>query len=251
MVLKETLKTIEDIAKAEGLSQPYVVGGMPRDKVLNHITSVPDIDITTGDSDSYYLARAIADKMGISEEDFTKFDDGHIQLIISPFKADFSSNFKVPGIRMMLKKAGISKPTSMQEELYSRDFTCNAMLLSMDLGKVLDPIGLGMPDIEKKMLRTCLPAKITFEESPNRVVRVFYLAAKLGFSVDEEIREWIANNVNIIEKIDDKYFIKKMSQALQHDAKRTVSLLDSMKLWKHIPYTEAFAPYMSKHVERI
>lgn len=251
MVLKELLKSIQDIAHKEGLSTPYIAGGMPRDKVLNRITKLPDIDITTGDGDSHFLARSVAEKYNLKGDNYKVLDDGHAQIVIAPFKIDFSSNFKAPGIRRMLKKAGMNSPTPMQEELYSRDFTCNAMLLTMDLKTIKDPTGLGMPDIKKKVLRTCLPADITLKESPKRIPRVFYLAAKLGFSVDHEIREWIVNNPEILKEVNDKYMQQKLTQAINYDENRTVRLLDSLKLWQHIPYMESLAPHMEKHIGRI
>lgn len=252
MVVKELLKTIQDIAHKEGLSVPYIVGGMPRDKVLDRITKMPDIDLTTGDDDSHYLARAIADHYNIQEgENYQIMDDGHSQINIGPLKVDFSSNFKAPGIRGMLRKAGMKNPTPMQEELYSRDFTCNAMLLDMDLKTIKDPTGLGMPDIKKKILRTCLPASITLGESPKRIPRVIYLAAKLGFSVDEEIRKWIMQNPDKLKEAGEQYIKQKINQALDYDEKRTVELLDALNLWQHIPYMERLAPHMEKHVERI
>ena len=39
------------------------------------------------------------------------------------------------GIDELLIRFGITKPTDMQRELFSRDFTCNALLLSFDLIK--------------------------------------------------------------------------------------------------------------------
>lgn len=251
MVLKELLNTIQEIAAKEGLSPPMIVGGMARDKVLNRITKLPDIDITTGDDDSNYLGRAVAQHYNLEGDSYKVFDDSHAQAIIAPFKIDFSSNFKAPGIRGMLKKAGMKNPTPMQEELYSRDFTCNAMLLTMDLKTVKDPTGLGMPDIKKKILRTCLPAKIALGESPKRIARVVYLAAKLGFSIDEEIRQWIINNPDRIKEGGDKYNIQKLQQAMKYDESRTVRLLDTMKLWQHVPYMDSLAPHMARHMERI
>ncbi|MES1987437.1 MAG: helix-turn-helix transcriptional regulator, partial [Pseudomonadota bacterium] len=45
--------------------------------------------------------------------------------------------------------------------------------------------------IKSKTLRTCLPAAITLGYDNKRVVRILYMAAKLDFSVDQEIIDWV------------------------------------------------------------
>ena len=95
-----------------------------------------------------------------------------------------SSNFNTPNITELLVKQGIKEPTDLQREMYSRDFTCNALLLDLDLKTVIDPTKQGVKDIHAKVIRTCLAPEITLTANKNRVVRAIYLAAKLDFDLD-------------------------------------------------------------------
>ena len=56
-------------------------------------------------------------------------DDGHSSIFLGNLKIDFSSNFIVGNIDELLNNIGISNPTNMQREIFSRDFTCNSLLM--------------------------------------------------------------------------------------------------------------------------
>lgn len=233
MTLTEILQLIERIANEKGISQPFLCGGVPRDKVMGRLNQLADIDITNGDKTIFNLSKEVA--MAIPGSEIKTMPDKHAQIKIDDLKLDFSSNFRVPNIEVMLKGVGLNNPTDLQCELFSRDFTCNALLMSFDLEKIYDPTGLGLKDIENKVLRTCLPARITLGSQGRRVVRVIYLAVKLGFEVDAEIIEWVKENPRSILDAKPKQISEKLGKAVQIDRERTVHLLDEMKLWPMLP----------------
>lgn len=243
MKIIELLSTIAKVAERVGTSTPFVCGGTPRDKILNRAEKIVDLDITTGDESIHFLGRSLG--KFIPNAQYQKMSDNHSQLIVSGLKIDLSSNFLVPGVKNMLQQAGITNPTSMQCELYSRDFTCNALLLTMDLKIIKDPTGLGLIDIKKKIIRTCLPASITLGSQHKRIVRVLYLAAKLGFEVDSEIITWVKNNPQYFADAKPKFIAEKLQKALDADKEKTVKLLDSMGLWKWVPPLSKLIPYMN------
>lgn len=243
MTLKELLSLIAELSKRKGISTPFICGGTPRDKLLNRLDKLVDLDITTGDNSIHLLGQELS--KAIPNSNYKVMPDGHSQITIDKFKVDLSSNFRVPGIKMMLYKAGIKNPTEMQCEIYSRDFTCNALLLSLDLKNILDPTGLGTKDIQKKIIRTCLPAQLTLGSQHKRIVRVVYLAAKLGFEVDPEIINWVKRNPQFFGDAKPKYLSDKLQKALDSDKEKTVQLLDQMGVWKFIPPMPDLLPYMN------
>lgn len=226
---------------SKGMSTPFIVGGTPRDKLLNRVDKMVDLDITTGDSSIHIFGRELAKV--IPTANYKRFPDGHAQLVLDGLKIDLSSNFRVPNIKLMLQKAGIANPTEMQCELYSRDFTCNALLLSLDLKTIQDPTGLGINDIRRKRIRTCLPANITLGSQNKRVVRVIYLAAKLGFDVDEEIIKWVKSHPESFANAKPKYLAEKLQKAINADKEKTLKLISEMGLWRYIPMLPDLAPY--------
>lgn len=250
MKLIEILNLLSQVSKELGTSTPYICGGTPRDKAMGKPIIIEDIDITTGDNTIDILSEGMAKKLPLAN--FKKTPDGHAQLIINKIKLDFSTNYIQPNVDNMLINAGLNNPTLMQQELYSRDFTCNTLLMGLELKKILDPIGLGIQDINKKILRTCLPAKITLSSDNKRVARVIYLAAKLNFKVDLEIINWIKNNPNsLIEDIKPDYVTKKINKALDFNPKITINLLDTMGLWPYVPPSDKLMPYISQNIRKI
>jgi tRNA nucleotidyltransferase/poly(A) polymerase len=150
-----------------------------------------------------------------------------------------------------LKKAGLKHPTKMQAEQFSRDFTCNTLLLTSDLKTIKDPTGLGITDIDRKIIRTCFPASYFLGIAHHKVIRVFYLAAKLGFDVDEEIIKWIKDNPGSILNTSRKYVIDKLTLACKYDIAKTVELLDKTNTWKIIPVIPDLIPYLKDNPARI
>jgi tRNA nucleotidyltransferase (CCA-adding enzyme) len=75
------------------------------------------------------------------------------------------------------------KPSSIEEDLFRRDFTINAMAQSLDpedFGNLLDPLK-GQRDLKKRLIRV-LHDK-SFTDDPTRIFRAVRYAARLGFRI--------------------------------------------------------------------
>lgn len=250
MKLKELLNIMGTIASEREYSQPFICGGTPRDKYLKKLDNVNDLDITTGDKSVHLLAKDVSKVLGKQYQISSKVaDDGHATVFIGDLKVDFSSNFITPGIDKFLIARGIKNPTNMQRELYSRDFTCNALLMSFDLKTIIDPINRGLKDIQNKKIVCCLDPSITLTSNKNRVVRAIYLAAKLGFDVDEKIINWVKKNPESIRLGSESSLTQKLNKALDYDPQKTLKLLTEMNLWNHIPITERLYPFYVKRLK--
>lgn len=250
MKLNELLKILQKVSDEKGTSQPLICGGTPRDRYMKHLENISDIDLTTGDSTVEYLSQEFATNLQKKYNVSRKvMSDGHSTLFIGKLKVDFSSNYNVPGIDSYLSKLGIAKPTEMQKEMFSRDFTCNALLLSLDLKNVIDPIKQGFKDIDAKVIKTCLAPEITLTNNRNRVIRAIYLACKLGFTIDESIVKYVQLHPESIKISTNKVMSEKLNEAFAKDADKASFYLTKMNLWNYIPITEIVYPYYTKHVQ--
>jgi tRNA nucleotidyltransferase/poly(A) polymerase len=247
MKLRELLSQMKEVQQKIGSSEPYICGGTPRDKFLKRIDNISDIDITTGDKSIQYLAsefgEALSKKYNVSRQ---SHHDGHSTFTIGSFKMDFSSNFNVPNIESILVQQGFDKPTEIQKEMFSRDFTCNSLLLSFDLKTIKDPTKMGFKDLNDKVIKTCLAPEITLTTNKNRVIRAIYLSSKLDFDIDQSIVEYVLNNPDSIQISTQKALMEKTNEAFSRDPDRAVHNLNKMKLWDYIPITDAVKPYLSK-----
>jgi len=84
-------------------------------------------------------------------------------------------------------------PATIQEDLRGRDFTCNAIALSLNRasrGLLLDPMN-GLADIERKELRAV--TTYGFYDDPSRLLRLIRLRVRMGYTVEERTQMQVAN----------------------------------------------------------
>lgn len=249
MKLRELLQQMTNTQQKIGSSEPFICGGTPRDRYLKHLENISDLDITTGDKTVDKLSEEFAEDLSLKYNVIRRtMDDGHSSIYIGSFKMDFSSNFNVPNVDALLLKQGISNPTEMQKEMYSRDFTCNALLLSLDLKNLVDPTHHGFKDIKEKMIRTCLDPEITLTTNRNRVVRAIYLASKLDFNIDPKIVEYVKKYPKSVKISTEKAMSEKLNEAFNRDGDKAAYYVTKMGIWNEIPITEVVRPYYLKMV---
>lgn len=240
---------MEDVQKKFKTSKPFICGGTPRDKILNRLDKIEDLDITTGDASIQILSKETSVYLSKKYNTVTKqMSDGHSSIYLGDFKLDFSSNFNAPDIENILKKMGVKSPTSIQKEIFSRDFTCNALLMTLDLKAIVDPTNRGFNDIKNKVIRTCLSPEITLTTNKNRVARAIYLAAKLNFEIDPKIVEWVKKHPQSIQIASPKSLAEKLNKAILINPTVTTYYLDQMNLWQYIPITKELYPYYVKRI---
>lgn len=250
MKLRDLLNQMISVADEIGASTPAICGGTPRDKYLNRLDKISDIDITTGDNTCDYLSQEFAIELKKKYNILRKtMSDGHSSIFIGKLKIDFSSNFVVPNIDNILHNKDIAKPTNMQRELFSRDFTCNALLLSLDLNNVIDITGLGFRDIQEKKIKTCLSPEVTLTSNKNRVIRSIYLASKLDFDIDNGIVDYVKRYPQSVKISSGKTLSEKLNDAFKWDADKASYYLTKMGLWNYIPITKSVYPYYQKHLK--
>lgn len=247
MKLRELLQQMTATQERIGASTPYICGGTPRDRYLKHIENVADLDFTTGDKTIQYLSQEFGKELAKQYNVVIQnHNDGHSTITLGDFKMDFSSNFNVDGIETILNKLGIQNPTEMQKEMFSRDFTCNSLILAFDLKTIQDPTGRAFKDLDDKKIRTCLNPAITLNSSKNRVVRAIYLSSKLDFDIDESVIQYVQKHPESIQVATAKGMVEKLNQAFEKDPDRAAYNLSKMGVWDKIPIIEPAKPYYEK-----
>ncbi len=84
-------------------------------------------------------------------------------------------------------------PATIQEDLRGRDFTCNAIALSLNKasrGLLLDPMN-GLADIERHELRLTNPYGLY--DDPSRLLRLVRFRVRLGFTLEARTEMQVAN----------------------------------------------------------
>lgn len=244
MKLQELLQQIKNVQERIKASEPFICGGTCRDKYMMKPGNIKDIDITTGDCTVDYISQEFAIEFSKKYNIVRKImEDGHSSIFIGNLKVDFSSNFIVPNIEKLLK---IKNPTNLQKEIFSRDFTCNALLLTFNLKDILDLTGMGLKDIDNKIIKTCLNPNITLISNKNRVIRAIYLAVKLDFDIDKSIIDFVRNNPDSVRISTEKSLNEKLDFIFKKDPDKANFYLNKMGIWNYVPITKLMYPYFKK-----
>ncbi|HEX3436436.1 MAG TPA: CCA tRNA nucleotidyltransferase [Pseudacidobacterium sp.] len=123
------------------------------------------------------------------------------------------------------------------EDLRRRDFTANAMAVSLNEGSyglLLDPLN-GMADIEARHLRLVSP--YGFLEDPSRLLRAVRLRTRLGWALDERThtRYENAKNEDVIDSLSAHlkgYELEEIGH--EEDGLRVLKALEAEGWMKHI-----------------
>jgi poly(A) polymerase len=249
MQLRELLQELKKVQEQIGASRPFICGGTPRDKHMRRLDNISDLDICTGDKTVDYLSQEfyidLKKKFNITRK---TMEDGHSTVFVGSLKMDFSSNFMVHNIDHYLQEMGIT-PNNLLREMFSRDFTCNALLMTLDLQHIMDPTRKGFQDIADKKIRTCLAPEITLTSNRNRVVRAIYLACKLDFDVDDSIIQYVKKNPQVAKIATEKSMADKLNDAFAKNPEKAAQIITDMNIWNYISISEKAYPYYQQHLK--
>ena len=175
---RTALRNVRDIARSKALTV-FLVGGAVRD--LTSGSPVRDLDVVV-QGNALKLKKDIEKAEGVitGESDlmqalYVRFP-GNVRMEVG---STLSVTFPKPG-------KAVTKPATILDDLRRRDFTANAMALSLNEGSyglLMDPLN-GVADIENRELR--LTSNYGFIEDPVRMIRAARLMARLGWALDEK-----------------------------------------------------------------
>jgi len=160
------LQRVGASAEAQGLSA-YAVGGCVRDWCRG-ITAVKDLDVTI-EGDGIALARQLAQLLGATVTAHAPFGTATLRLPGGQGRLDIAS------CRKEVYKRSAAYPTvsagTLEDDLFRRDFTVNAMALALNPGRfgtLIDPFH-GAEDLRRKCLR--ILHERSFLDDPSRILR--------------------------------------------------------------------------------
>lgn len=203
----------------------YIVGGLPRDAFLNNIKNIKDIDVTTGDSTCLSIAEKIGKELDLPVK---KIRSGAKSIIIDGIKIDFSNNFKYKELE---------NEDSLEAETKSRDFTINGLLISLNKMKCIDLVN-GTQDLKNKIIRTPYDPDVCIKYDPKRILRALEFKTRLGFELDDKLKESLVNNVNLLSNVPQRYAGSKINQCLRNNEEEALNLFKEYKILEHCRLTK-------------
>lgn len=242
MKLDELLSKIITTAKDNNINQPFMVGGVPRDRIIGlreKKSNIKDIDITTGDTDSLLLSELV--HKNIPGSVYRTYDDGHASIDFMGLHIDFASHFIIPGIEKELVKMGISDIDSMKKEIYSRDFTINTLLESLDFTAIYDITGESISDIAAGLIKCPIDPNITIGVDPRRIIRAIKFSVKYDFKISDDLKAAIRTHREKIKNLPLKFVQEKFNEIVFLDSEKGLDALLEYKLLPIVPLTKTIS----------
>jgi poly(A) polymerase len=158
-----------------------LVGGPVRDAMLGRPHH--DLDLTTSarPDDTERLLRRWA---GHQTWDMGR-DFGTIGVMKGPWQVEVTT-YRSETYDPDSRKPEVDFGDTLAGDLGRRDFTVNAMAVSLPGREVVDLFG-GVADLAQRILRTPNAPEISFSDDPLRMMRAARFAAQLGFTVAPEV----------------------------------------------------------------
>lgn len=177
----ETLRLVTSQEPIKGLAEAFaaggfelaLVGGPVRDAFLGR--KVHDLDFTTSATPDQIekLVKPLADATWDVGRAFGTIAAqlGEHTVEITTYRADSYDGSS--------RKPDVVFGSSLQEDLFRRDFTMNAMALTLPEVKLVDPCN-GLEDLLAGVLRTPIEPEVSFQDDPLRMMRGARFTSQLG-----------------------------------------------------------------------
>lgn len=205
--------------------EAFIVGGAVRDIILGK--EATDIDIATSalpEEIKQVFPKTI--DVGIAHGTLVVLHKD-IAIEVTTFRADGEYiDHRRPN--------GVVFVSSLKEDLKRRDFTMNALAMTVD-EEVIDLFG-GITDIHNKMIRTVGNSKQRFSEDALRMLRGVRFSAQLGFQLEETTYQAITKQASDIKYISVERITKELEKIwISKNPYIGIQLLEGTKLAENLP----------------
>lgn len=185
--------------------EAYLVGGCVRDTLLNR--PVKDIDITTSATPE--------EVMEIFPNNIpTGLQHGTVTVKVN------GELFEVTTFRQEGQYSDSRRPdpvvfvTSLEEDLQRRDFSINAMAMTVD-GEILDYFN-GQGDIKSRIIRTVGDPHQRLSEDALRILRAVRFAVRYGFNIEEKTFKACETMNQTLNKISKERITQELREIFSH-----------------------------------
>ena len=224
------LRELGDLADEGGVSL-YLVGGVVRDLLLKQENW--DLDLTV-EGDGIAFARLVADRYGAGLAVFERFATARL-VFPDGLKIDIATtrreSYAQPAILPTVQLA------SIEEDLYRRDFTINAMAIQLNaaqFGRLRDVYG-GQRDLRARTIRVLHVG--SFEDDPTRIFRAIRFEHRFGFRLERATLRLLAQaaSTNLIARLSGPRLQNEILLLFsEHDPVRAIARLAQLKLLRFL-----------------
>ena len=185
----------------------YAVGGCVRDSIIGR--EIGDIDIATSATPDE--TERLLSENGIRYVE-TGLKHGTICAVLNSIPYEITT-FRKDGVYLDNRRpVSVEFVDDLKEDLSRRDFTVNALAYN-DYEGVVDVFG-GRNDIEKRIIRAVGNADKRFNEDALRIMRALRFASVLGFDIEEDTKQSIIRNKELLLNIASERIFSELRKLL-------------------------------------
>lgn len=163
----------------------FLVGGCVRDSIIGRPVHDWDVAGSAAPDD----IKRIFQQTILTGEKF-----GTVTVVLHDYAVEVTT-FRTEGdYRDGRRPESVEFVASIDEDLSRRDFTINAMAVTLS-GELIDPFG-GLEDIKKRVIRCVGEPDVRFAEDALRMFRALRFSAELGFAIEPETLSSIYANAD-------------------------------------------------------
>ncbi|WBB93556.1 CCA tRNA nucleotidyltransferase [Verrucosispora sp. WMMC514] len=172
----------------------HLVGGSVRDALLGRLGEDLDFCTDAHPDQTLDIVRGWAEAIWETGREFGTIgcQRGGLRLEITTFRAE--------SYDQVSRNPVVAYGTSLAEDLRRRDFTVNAMAVSVPEHRFTDPYG-GLADLAAKIVRTPGTPAESFGDDPLRMLRAARFAAQLRFAVHPDVRAAMTRMATDLDRI--------------------------------------------------
>ncbi len=224
------LRELGNLADEGGVAL-YLVGGVVRDLLLKRENW--DLDLTV-EGDGIAFARLVADRYGAGLAVFERFATARLELP-DGLKLDIATtrreSYAQPAVLPTVQ------PASIEEDLYRRDFTINAIAMQLNsgqFGRLLD-VYRGQRDLRARTIRVLHVG--SFQDDPTRIFRAIRFEQRFGFRLERPTARLLAQaaSTNLIQQLSGARLQNEILLLFaEHDPVRAIARLRQLKLLRFL-----------------
>lgn len=172
----------------------YMVGGAVRDLFLTRRPNPPDLSAVGATTD---FPQTLAKELGGQVTADSQFDTAKLRVgeTLVDLALARKESYARPGALPTVE------PGSLDDDLARRDFSINAMAVSLnpgDWGELSDPFD-GAGDVKRRLIKVLHP--LSFQDDPTRLFRAVRFSGRLDFTFDSDTKRLMQDGLRFLENV--------------------------------------------------
>ena len=224
----------------------YLVGGAVRDHLRGYpLEGLQDLDFATSalPAESARILRqaglpvfTVGSRFG-TVGTILDGESGRCEVQVTTYRGEVYANGS--------RKPRVTFGKDLEADLARRDFSINAMALTVDR-RLMDPYG-GQHDLEQRILRTVGEPHVIFHEDPLRMLRAARFVAALGMRPEPELGEAVREQAAEILTVSRERWLMETNRLLEGEwVEAALTFLADTGLLAHLlPEVQAMVEFVA------